>query len=124
MFTLSVNAGRLLRGLSEAPDTVYSSVTAEMGDQMEDVARQARRKHRFITRSGHLERATLADVLNDMTGAVYIDDGIAEYGKYIYKGHGSWKADRFIHAAMRKRRKKIVAGVNRAIDEGLREAGL
>lgn len=122
-FTLSIDPERLIRGLNKAPDTVYDEVMAEMGDQMEEVARDARRHHRFTTRSGDLERATLADVNDDMSGEVYIEDGIAVYGKYIYRGHGSWKADRYIHRAMRRRKAAIIESMSKAVDTGLKKAG-
>lgn len=122
-FTLNIDAARYLDALRKAPDDLHDEVMQELGEQMEAVAARARAHHRYTTRSGDLERATQSRVHEDLVGEAYVEPGIAEYGRFVYLGHGSWKKDRFLHKAMRRLKSKITEGVNAAVSRAVEKAG-
>ena len=47
------------------------------------VAEYAQDNHRFKSRTGQLERAVNTRMLNDLSGEVFIDNGIAAYAGFV-----------------------------------------
>lgn len=97
------------------------------------VQREARQHHRYNSQSNNLERSVTKKVPSSGTsGLVYLEDGIAKYGKYIHEGWHSrkgkrvkgWRADRFLDKALIKRGRDIVIGISAAIDRAIKKAGL
>ena len=50
------------------------------------VAEYAQDNHRFKSRTGQLERAVNTRMLNDLSGEVFIDNGIAAYAGFVHNG--------------------------------------
>ena len=54
---------------------------------------------RFKTQTGQLESAIKVKY-TDTGISIYIDENIADYAKYVYNGHGTWKADKSSYIAL------------------------
>lgn len=50
------------------------------------VAEYAQDNHKFKSRTGQLERAVNTRMLNDLSGEVFIDNGIAAYAGFVHNG--------------------------------------
>lgn len=64
-------------------------------NQMEDYAKS---NHRFSSRTGNLLSAIRSDIYN-LSGRLYIDDFLCDYGKFVHNGQRSWAPDQFIYDA-------------------------
>lgn len=91
------------------PANLTKSIRKEMKNQIESVAREARKFHRYglsnkrqrltgkygkasrgYIRTGMLEKSTLSSVNeNGSIAQAYLESGIAHYGVYVHEGHGA-----------------------------------
>jgi hypothetical protein len=124
MIAVQIDMTDLQKIFSKIPDAIVRSVAKEMKNQVTEVQREARKTHRFETHTGMLEKSVQTEILdNGLTGEIYLEDSIADYGVYVHEGHGSWKPDQFLDEALKKREPEIRDRMEHAIKEGLREAG-
>lgn len=85
---------------------------AIISEGMTNAALEAKASHRFVSRSGNLERSIIPEVKqtrNNIIGRVYLKDSIANYGKYIHNGFRSWKPDPFLEKAFETESEKIIS---------------
>ena len=105
-------------------DTLDETIV-EYGVQpfLKAVQRTAQQRHRFTRRTGKLERSIRTETTKD-GGTVYLDEGIANYGKYVHQGFGSWSADKFLDVAAEGNMRLLDSDVGRAVDKAINDAGL
>lgn len=105
---------KAVEALRKFPPVFVDEMKNENRIFLRTVQRVARRIHRFKTRSGNLERSVLIDVSRQKVrggmrrglegGSVYLEQGIAPYGRRIHEGWGRWKPDPFLVKAFIKLR--------------------
>ena len=70
------------------------------------IAEHAQLNHRFISRSGNLERSAIPEVsASGLQGTVYLDGGLAPYAEYIHEGTGRYgpkRRDFFVAPKVKK----------------------
>ena len=106
------------------PGRLLTTMTSLFKRLTRDIADDATAHHRFITRSGNLERSiqsSAAQVGDDVVGEVFINESISNYGKYVHEGHGSWSPDKFIDQAFSRNQSSIDSEIEAAIN---REMGI
>lgn len=118
---ISDGENRIVIGrLGQIPSRLLSSLIITFKTLCRDVAADATAHHRFTSRSGNLERSIQSgakEAAGDVVGEVFLRDQVADYGKYVHQGHGSWKPDKFIESAFARSEAKIDAAITRAIDK-------
>jgi len=90
---------------------------------LKTVQKTAQQQHRYTRRSGKLERSVRVETTTK-GGSVYLDDGVANYGKYVHEGFRSWGSDKFLENATDNNLRALDADVDRAIDKAINDAGL
>lgn len=88
------------------------------------IERYAQEEHRYEHRTGTLKSATKSTSYSTATKKIissYIDDGIADYGKYISKGFKSWEPDPFISDAIQNHWSEIMAIIDRHLEMALND---
>lgn len=132
---ISRDKDALLAALIRAPEAMTKHIRVAMKEGMLDITEQARKAHRFTTRSGMLERSMQTKVTRSgFTGEAYLDLGIAPYARRIHEGGGGKrdrlgrrmtnKPDKFLHQAAEAKETQVRDRLNEGIRDGLREAGL
>lgn len=77
-----------------APEMTRNTTATALGKSARAVQEYARAKHRFISRSGALERSVDYTVNAEaMEAQVYLDQSVAFYGLFIHDGTGTWGPD-------------------------------
>ena len=120
---ITVDARRLNQAFTKAPRIVERELRVELKEQMQAIQRVARRKHRFKRRTGSLQRSILKEV-KQLTGVVYLEEGIANYGYHVHQGQRGWAPDQFVFEAFRSRKTELKSGMNDAMTRAIRKAGL
>ena len=149
MIEITIDTHGLLDGLAKIPVELKKALRAEMKDQLQNVQRTARKVHRHSQKydytfssashgalTGFKKRRRsykLTGKLNEsvtvqidpsgLIGEVGLDLQKAYYGPYVHEGHGSWKPDRFLDAALLKQEPKLRVGLENALRSGLQAAG-
>jgi hypothetical protein len=96
---MAVDAKALLAAFRKAPMSVAKTLRTNLNVAMLDVERQARRNHRFHSKSVMAVRSIQHEVTSDgLEGRAYINDGVAKYTKYQHEGTGLYGA---MHRAYR-----------------------
>jgi hypothetical protein len=75
---------------------------------------------RYYRNTGRLERSVQVHMESD-GGSVYLDEGIADYGKYVHEGQRSWAPDQFVYDAFESQRDEIDSDLTYAISQAIRE---
>lgn len=122
MISISVDATQALIGLKSISKYITEEVNKALDILMPKIQEYARAQHRFITRTGRLERSITQDV-KDLIGDLYINDLVAPYGKYVHEGHGTWAPDQFIYDAINAFDKIIQQTLEQAVDRAIVKAG-
>ena len=121
---VEINATGFLNAYRKAPNIINREIKRGVKHSLVNIQRDAAKTHRFITRSGNLERATMYDLDDSgLSGRVYLDTGVAIYGPRIHKGWGTWSPDRFVYAAARRQAVRTAQIIGKAVGEGIRKAG-
>lgn len=86
---ININATELIAAFGKAPLVVASTLRKEMGTILNKVARDARKGHKFITRSGMAERSIQSEISpSGLIGKVFLNNSVAYYSKYLHEGTG------------------------------------
>jgi hypothetical protein len=91
-----------------------------IGQGLQVAVTEARLLHRFKTRTGNLERSIMSDIKKEqdnIIGKLFLQPSIADYGKWVHNGHGSWQPDTFLLNA----KNKWFAIIDQKIKEKLEE---
>ena len=108
MIKFEVNSKSVVDALNKYSRISSRENVRALKKSLQNITLDAKRNHRFITRTGNLERSVKFRVINKESGQVYIDNGTAPYGKFIHDGFKSWAPDPFLEAAVMRRGKVIV----------------
>lgn len=87
------------------------------------VKTEAQDIHRYNHRTRKLRRATKSRSIKTLGLRTYIDEQVADYGKYVHEGHGTWGADRFIDDSVKRNEKNIEKFIIEEIDKYLSSRG-
>ena len=121
---VDIDVAGVLQAVGKIPRALSREVKPEMKIQLRDVQKQARRNHRFDTRSGAAERSIQTEISRSgFSGKVYLDLGIAAYARRLHKGWGTWRPDRFLNKAGKRLKPKIMTALQDAVKRGIRKAG-
>jgi hypothetical protein len=139
MMEVNVDLKPFLGGMREIPDALLRELRKEIRYQTVEVQKVVIKRdgsgHRHITRTGMLNNSVQTEFADDgLSGKVGFNPNIAivksngktkkiNYGIYVHEGHGTWKPDRFLPAALEKREPLIRAGMENAVKRGLKKAG-
>jgi len=97
-----------MNAFCKAPMSVAKTLRTNLNVAMLDVERQARRNHRFHSKSGQANRSIMHEVTSDgLEGRAYINDGVAKYTKYQHEGTGLYGAMRRAYKVKPKTRKAL-----------------
>lgn len=120
MFNVSVDTSDFTRELSELPYRINKEAVNELKGIVAQVQQEARKTHRFRSRTGRLENSvqTLIDPSN-ISGEVYLESDIADYGLYVTEGHGSWSGDKFLDESLNKKEPEIVDRLTNAVERAI-----
>ena len=121
-FSVTYDDKGFQKAIKKVPDLLTKELDNELRTSMSKVRADARRNHRFKYISGSLERSTKLEV-KKRVGVVYLEKGIADYGKYVHDGHGSWLPDTFVFNAFKKHKNEIINGMNKVVKNVLKKAG-
>lgn len=121
--TIKVADEEALRALDSFSKDIEKEILLELEKEFKLVVDKAKRVHRFTTRTGRLERATLTDVQGKTVRAL-IDDALAPYGKYIHEGFKTWSSDPYLEEKFDQDESKIIVELEKAIDRVITRLGL
>lgn len=121
--TIKVDSKEFERALKEAPVLLERNLRIGLKEVNTLITRQARSSHRFKTRSGNLERSVQSEVKN-LTSEIYLEPGIAVYGRRIHEGYGKWNPDQFLYRAAETKEQEATKILDEAIGRALNRAGL
>jgi hypothetical protein len=124
MLDVTVDSKQVEDGLNRLSSTLESSVVQKaVQPVLKQIQVEAQRHHRYTRRTGRLERS-IRSTMNRTGGEVFIDDSMADYGKYVHEGFKSWNPDKFLYQAAEKYDKVLDVAVEKAIDDDIKQAGL
>jgi hypothetical protein len=121
---ITVDNHQLLAALAKAPDEMEKNVGIALKEEMIAVLEESRNTHRFVTRTGMLDRSQQMRQLAPMSVEDYLDEGIASYGVYVHEGHHSWPPDQFLYDSFNRHIDSITDGVEKALNKTFQELGL
>ena len=126
--TVKIDTAKLLAALQAAPKAVTRELRIAQGKAMTPVQREARAKHRFITRSGAAESSIGGagpDISRSgLSSSLELKDGIASYSKYLHEGFKRRPPDQFLYRAFDNQENQIVATLEEGLRKALAKAGL
>jgi hypothetical protein len=122
MSTIEVilDARELLSGL-EIPDWIEASLMDVMTAGVDSIAEYAQENHRFDSQTGNLISAIKSEMYG-LSGRVYIDDYIADYGKYVHDGFKTWAPDTFVYDAKYALEDQLIESLNEEYDRLMSKA--
>lgn len=86
-FTANIDYLKLSKAFEKIPLIAGRELRLELKKDLKAVAIDARLHHDFRTKSGMLERSVQAQVdETGLSGKVFLDNGVASYGKYVHDG--------------------------------------
>lgn len=110
--------------MAAMPSRLLTSIIGLFKRLTRDIANDATIHHRFVSRSGNLERSIQSNaerVGDDVVGEVFINESVSNYGKYVHEGNRSWNPDKFIEQAFHRNENKIDSAIEALIN---REMGI
>jgi hypothetical protein len=123
--TIQIDLPKFIAEMNQVPAVLVNSIKKELKHQLVEIQKLAMKKHRHKTRTGTLNSSLQRMVAdNGLSGQVYFETGIADYGVYVHEGHHSWKPDQFLYEALAAREPTIISDMENAINQGLLSAGL
>lgn len=129
--SIQVDSVRFQTALRKSPSSMLSALRKAIKTGATMIQLEAAIVHRYMSRSGMLGRSVRTKAKG--AGAeVYLDTGIAKYGPFIHEGWKrpknksgwSWKPDKFLDAALKKKEDDVETEISKAIDVALTSVGL
>jgi Bacteriophage protein of unknown function (DUF646). len=118
MVSVTVDVEKFNVDISNLGEKMEQALRKELKNQLTEIQLQAQKTHRYQTRTGMLEKSVTTKVEdNGLVGEVGLDDSIADYGRYVVEGHGTWAPDPFLEEALEKREPFIQDAFEKAIKE-------
>ena len=120
MLSVTVDVEKFNVNISHLSEKMETALRKELKQQITEIQSTARKEHRYKTRTGQLEKSVSTKIEdNGLVGEVGLDDSIADYGKYVVQGHGTWEPDQFLEEALEKREPFIQDAFEKAIKEAI-----
>lgn len=121
----TVNAKKVTIALKELPKELEDSLNDSLKDVFYNMAIVARNTHRYTVRTGKLRSATRS-MVKDLTGELFIEDLVADYGVYVHEGHhnGAWAPDQFVYKAFERGEPILMRAIDQAVDKAIKNVGL
>ena len=123
MIKFEIKSNDAVSALEDFADNVEAVAKLALDESFDKVAKDAKIHHRFKSRTGTLKNA-IKSVREEYGASVYVDESLADYGKYIHDGFGTWAPDKFLDEALADNEQKIVRDVEKAISKEIRKEGL
>ena len=114
---------KIPRSLGKFVGFLHRNVNLGIKKSATKIQKDATGMHRFTTRSGMAERS-VQTAFENLKGVIYLDDGIANYSKFLHNGFKSWSKDPFLKNAFYANLMIITANMENAITQSKIEAGL
>ena len=101
----------------------YQTILHEEMDKVmpqisEYIQSYARANHRYLNRTGNLQKSTYTSYSRVKKRIeAYVDNNQADYGKYVAGGNGSWSGDDFLDEAIKANETLIDNYISIAMDE-------
>lgn len=124
MITIKTNAAEVASCFDKLDATLQRSIVQNgVHKYLAAVQATARRDHRYIRRTGKLLRSVRMETNTD-GGSVYIDEGLAPYGKYVHDGTRHISSDPFLYEAADANEHILDSAASDAVDHAIKAAGL
>lgn len=114
------DAKNALRGFVGQLDTY---VDVGMTQAATPILNEAKRVHKFQSRTGNLISSLRASVRNEVA-EFKISDSQAKYGKYIHDGFKSWRSDPFLYGAVIRNEQLLADYIESSIGNLITAEGL
>jgi hypothetical protein len=145
---------RLVDAVRKAPEAVYEVLDVRVLEGAEIVQVRAQGNHRFVGKSGQLERSVTVREVGRAQAVVFLDRNVAFYGPYVHEGtrahriapvkrkmlrfvsrggsfvfrrevfHPGTKPDKFLYQAAQETQKEVHTHLQEGIWDAIKEAGL
>jgi len=99
-------------------DDYYKTLRVGIKQGLTIIAESARANHRFKNDTYNLQnRSILEDTekIDQLIGAVKIDNVQASYGARIHQGFATWEPDPFIFNAGKREKGRVLAGIDKRL---------
>lgn len=118
--TVQIDSKDIVKDLQNAAGPLHRSLVIGLWLAARAIQREARIIHRYITRTGALDRSIGAQVnREELAGEVFLDTGIAKYAPYQHDGTGIYgKRKRRIKS--RNKKTSFFQGIFRKSSKGIR----
>lgn len=144
----------LIQAFERSPEVFTKHVKLALNQNLRDIQVEAKQIHRFIARTGMLEKAIQTkDADQNLSGSVYLDTNIAKYANFVHGGtkrhlitptnrtslrwatgggfkfakkvmHPGTKSDEFIYQALENKQASIQQRYSDAVNKARIEVGL
>lgn len=119
---VTIDATELISGIAVFTEKLMRYLNETLKFEFPRIQEVARTWHRYKSRTGLLNSAIREEV-RDLVADIFIDDTIADYGKYVHEGHGTWRPDPFIDSAVAYKDEELMYMFESAVERAARESG-
>jgi hypothetical protein len=121
MLSINIDTKGFENFMGALPEKLERELRIEMKNQLVGLQEEAMKDHRYETHTRKLEESVQWKISSDgKVGEVYLDDSIADYGKWVIRGHGTWAPDEFLEKALTKREEDIRKGFEEAVERAVK----
>lgn len=113
----------VLEAIRTLPPFIMYDVNVALNRVLPVMAQTAKQEHRYKRRTGRLTSAITSEV-RELTGELFIDNNVAQYGIFVHDGQRSWKPDPFIYNSADKNQALLDKELALAIDKTLSTRGM
>ena len=86
-FSMSFDSSTLLQAFERAPEVISTELKSELGQGLRSIQADARENHRFVRKSGNLQKAILWETASTgLEGTIRIEESKAPYGAAVHDG--------------------------------------
>jgi hypothetical protein len=122
MIEIDSNAKKVSDGFKKLSGTLIKTINKRgVFEALDLIKVDAKRKHRYHSRTGKLSRSLRVNKLRD-GGRLLIDDALCNYAKFVHIGHKSWAPDEFLFEAYDRNEKKVDRLIDKAINYAIDRA--
>ncbi len=122
MLSISIE-DKVSANLNKLADTLMNGIIKDgIHPYLDKVKFSAKRKHRFSSRTGKLERSITVKK-NVSGGVVFLDRGLADYGKWVHNGTNKWAADKFLTDAAESKDRDLDNSIDQSMNKSIKKLG-
>jgi Icc-related predicted phosphoesterase len=97
---------------------IDKAIDQSMKELENELEQSIKTNHKYISRTGNLQNASKVDV-NKYSLKAYIDNKIADYGKFIHSGTKFISPDPFVTENMESKQEKIIQTITKNINRSI-----